>query len=219
MKRPPATRSRSASAPRLVKKSTADRILDAAEARFAQRGYDATSLADIADDVSVRTPSLYKHFASKRELYVAVLRRLLDPYFELLGRLLSVPADATQAEQNLVAVMQHYMQTPRLARLVQHAALTGDQELALLVDKWYAPLFKRATELTAPVPSLSSGARESQALALVVAFHSMMSGYVTMAPLHARLTGRDPYGKEAVDAQIDLMRRVAGELWATSRGR
>src|SRR6266508_1570764 len=96
--------------PALAPKATTDRILDAAEIRFAQRGYEATSLADIADDVEIRTPSLYKHFASKRDLYLAVLERLLDPYFELLGKLLTPPRDAREAEANLVAVVTHYMQ-------------------------------------------------------------------------------------------------------------
>ncbi len=194
----------------LLPRATTDRILDAAEIRFAQRGYEATSLADIADDVAIRTPSLYKHFASKRDLYVAVLERLLDPYFELLGRLLTVPRDADEAERNLVAVVSHYMQTPRLAQLVQHAALAGDEELELLVTRWYEPLFRRATELTAVVPFVDA----RQAFALVISFHSMMSGYVTMAPLHARLTGRDPHGTEAVGEQLAFMRALARQLWS-----
>jgi TetR/AcrR family transcriptional regulator len=205
MPRSPELARRPAPPSKPARPGTAARILDAAEAHFAQHGYDATSLADIADDVRIRAPSLYRHFASKRDLYVAVLERLLAPYFELLGRLLGVPADVTQADHNLVAVVRHYLETPRLAQLVQHAALSGDEELELLVEKWYRPLFRRAAELTPSAPA--------QALALVVAFHSMMSGYVTMAPLHARLTGRDPHGREAIAAQIELMRHLARELW------
>src|SRR5215468_7460869 len=102
-------------------RTTATRILDVAEAEFAARGYHAASLGDIADQVGIRTASLYKHFASKRALYVAVVQRLLDPYFRLLGELLVVPASAAQAERNLETVLAHYFRTPNLARLVQHA--------------------------------------------------------------------------------------------------
>jgi TetR/AcrR family transcriptional regulator len=196
--------------PSSVPRATIDRILDAAEIRFAQRGYEATSLADIADDVEIRTPSLYKHFASKRELHLAVLERLLDPYFELLGRLLTVPRDAEEAQANLVAVVTHYMQTPRLARMVQHAALAGDDELDLLVTRWYEPLFRRAAELTPVAPF----ADLRQSIALVITFHSMISGYVTLAPLHARLTGRDPLGAEALGEQLALMGALTRQLWA-----
>src|SRR5215471_15132472 len=102
--------------------STAARILDVAETEFAARGYDAASLGDIADRVGIRTASLYKHFGSKRDLYIAVVHRLLDPYFRLLGELLAVPNTAAQAERNLETVLDHYFHTPNLARLVQHAA-------------------------------------------------------------------------------------------------
>ncbi len=42
--------------------STSDRILDAAEDIFAEKGYSATSLGDVADRVGIRSPSLYNHF-------------------------------------------------------------------------------------------------------------------------------------------------------------
>jgi TetR/AcrR family transcriptional regulator len=202
-------------APRSARRtgSTSARILDAAEAHFARHGYGAASLGDIADAVRIRTPSLYKHFSNKRQLYVAVLERLLSPYFELLDRLLSVPEDAAHAERNLLIVASHYMQTPNLARLVQHAALAGDDELTLLVERWYKPLFRRAAELTPAVPWLESPGGRQQVLAVVVAFHSMMSGYVTMAALHARLTGGEPLGAQAIKTQLELMRHLVSEIW------
>ena len=159
--------------PLTVNRRSGERILDAAEVRFARSGYDATSLGDIADDVGIRTPSLYKHFESKRDLYVAVVERLLSPYFELLDRLLTVPEDAEQAEKNLFAVTRFYLETPNLARVVQHAALAGGEELELLVERWYLPLFRRATQLTETAPLLAGEAKK--ALSVVIAFHSMMS--------------------------------------------
>jgi TetR/AcrR family transcriptional regulator len=198
--------------------STATRILDAAEAHFARHGYGATSLGDIADAVRIRTPSLYKHFASKRELYIAVVERLFSPYFELLNRLMTVPEDAEHAERNLVAVAGHYMQTPNLAHLVQHAALAGGEELTLLVDRWYKPLFRRATELTPGGHWHGDAEARNRALTVVVAFHSTMSGYVTMASLHARLTGQNPLSEPAIDLQLELMRRMAAELWQAAAG-
>jgi TetR/AcrR family transcriptional regulator len=188
--------------------STSDRILDAAEKEFARKGFEATSLADIADVVRIRVPSLYKHFDSKRALFLAVLQRLLDPYVELLHKVLTVPRDAEGASDNLLLVMRHYLETPNLARLVQHAALAGGVPLRLLVDRWYRPLFQRAAEMSGGTASVGD-----PAVAVVVAFHSMMSGYVTMAGLHERLIGGDPLGDPAVAAQLVLMRRLAALLW------
>ena len=49
--------------------TTRQRILDAAEDTFAHVGYEAASLSAIADLVGIRTPSLYKHFGSKQDLF------------------------------------------------------------------------------------------------------------------------------------------------------
>lgn len=48
---------------------SADRIRIAALARFASQGYDATSLAELAGDVGIKTPSIYAHFRSKEALF------------------------------------------------------------------------------------------------------------------------------------------------------
>lgn len=54
--------------------ATPERLLDAAEQAFAQ-GYDAARLEDIAAAVGIRRPSLLYHFATKDDLYAAVVRR------------------------------------------------------------------------------------------------------------------------------------------------
>ncbi|MEI5526422.1 TetR family transcriptional regulator [Streptomyces brasiliscabiei] len=52
------------------------RILDAAVEHFAQRGFHASSLARIADDVGITQGGLLHHFRSKEDLLVQVLERM-----------------------------------------------------------------------------------------------------------------------------------------------
>ena len=47
-------------------------LLDAAALRFCARGYDGTSMRDIASDVGIKAGSIYYHFESKTELLIAV---------------------------------------------------------------------------------------------------------------------------------------------------
>lgn len=44
---------------------TRHRILDAALTLFAEKGYANVFVAEIADAVGIKAPSLYKHFGSK----------------------------------------------------------------------------------------------------------------------------------------------------------
>jgi AcrR family transcriptional regulator len=193
-------------------RSTVEKLLDAAETRFARHGYEATSLGDIAADVRIRAPSVYKHFASKRDLYEAVLQRLLDPYVALLGELLTAAESPEHAAENLQVVFDHYADTPNLARLVQYASLSGGEELELLVKRWYGPLFARAGALTAKAPRLGKKQRRD-VLTVVTLFHAMLSGLVTLAPLHARLLGEDPNGRAARASQAALLGAIARGSW------
>jgi AcrR family transcriptional regulator len=53
-------------------------ILDAAGRLFGAHGYDATPLEQIAAAAGVTKPILYRHFASKQDLYLALLDRHRD---------------------------------------------------------------------------------------------------------------------------------------------
>ncbi|MFI5715067.1 TetR/AcrR family transcriptional regulator [Nocardia sp. NPDC051750] len=59
-------------------RDTKQAILDAAVQLFVSKGFEQTSLREIADAVGITKPSLYYHFSSKLELLVAVINPLLD---------------------------------------------------------------------------------------------------------------------------------------------
>ena len=55
--------------------SRREALLDAAAAMFAAKGYDGTSIRDIAGAVGMLPGSLYYHFKSKEDLLLAVYRK------------------------------------------------------------------------------------------------------------------------------------------------
>ena len=52
--------------------------LEAAIACFWQRGYEATSVRDLADKMGISAPSLYNAYGDKHALFVQALERYLD---------------------------------------------------------------------------------------------------------------------------------------------
>src|SRR4051794_35138695 len=64
-----------ATTPRLPARERRDVILRVAGERFARDGYAATRLEDIAAAAGVTKPIVYRHFASKQALYLALLER------------------------------------------------------------------------------------------------------------------------------------------------
>ena len=80
--------------PRRRGPATAERILAAGEALFAERGYHGTTLRDVAGRVGLRIPSLYNHFPSKDALVTALVGEVVDE----IGRELVAVSAARGAE-------------------------------------------------------------------------------------------------------------------------
>ncbi|SFQ66573.1 DNA-binding transcriptional regulator, AcrR family [Amycolatopsis arida] len=62
-----------------------EQILDAATRAFARTGFAATGLDDVAAEAGVTHVILYRHFASKSELYRAVLDRACTRLADTVG--------------------------------------------------------------------------------------------------------------------------------------
>ena len=69
-------------------RDTYEEILEAAAQAFARNGYDGTSLSEIAEVVGIKTPALYYHFKSKRDLFDQVMLRRADYLNEIRLRAL-----------------------------------------------------------------------------------------------------------------------------------
>jgi AcrR family transcriptional regulator len=81
-------------------------ILDTASRAFSEGSYRGTTTAEIAREAGVTEPVLYRHFASKRELYLAVLESAWGEIREGWDRILAEtdPADGWIPKMSKVAL-------------------------------------------------------------------------------------------------------------------
>ena len=63
---------------------TQAQIMAAAERHFAERGFEATRLEDIATEVGIRRAAIFYYFADKQELYAAVLDDIFGGWTDAL---------------------------------------------------------------------------------------------------------------------------------------
>lgn len=78
-----------------------DQVLRVAEALFARAGYRGVGLREIAAQVGIRAPSLFKHFRSKQALYNAVL-------LSIFGRLNDV-AECLESDAPFTARLERFI--------------------------------------------------------------------------------------------------------------
>jgi TetR/AcrR family transcriptional regulator len=104
-------------------------ILDAAEALFAERGFDATRLEDIAERVGIRRASIVYYFKDKRELYDAVLEDVFGGLHDALAEVLVRSRTLTeQIEMGVSAWVDYVGRRPSIARLLLREVADANRE-------------------------------------------------------------------------------------------
>ena len=114
---------------------TQQAIKKAALKRFAEQGYDGTSMAAIAGDVGIKAPAIYAHFKGKTELFLELLDTVLAGE---LGHADSFLAGAGKTENILLAFLEdvgiRFEKSPDL-RFVLNAVYLPPQKLAPQMEK------------------------------------------------------------------------------------
>ena len=85
--------------------TTKIRILDEALIMFAENGYKGTNLRDLAAQLGLSKSALYKHYASKEEIWKALLDRMEAYYAERFGSENHLPDIPKSCEELLTATM------------------------------------------------------------------------------------------------------------------
>jgi AcrR family transcriptional regulator len=104
-------------------------LLDAAEEVFAEKGFTPATLDDIAHTAGYTKGAIYKHFATKEELFLAVSDRYWRRYFDNFAEVMSTSRQIGAHE--LDEIGERWRQLSR-DRGAEHAALGHEFTLYLL---------------------------------------------------------------------------------------
>jgi AcrR family transcriptional regulator len=104
-------------------------IVEAAGQLFGERGYDGTRIDEIAAAAGVTKPIVYRHFGSKRDLYLSLLDRHRD---DLAGFVASMPTEGSKEERlrSVLATWLDYVEVRSYAWKMLFRDAGGGPEIA-----------------------------------------------------------------------------------------
>ena len=131
-------------------------ILDSALAVFADRGYHASSIDDIAREAGVSKALIYEHFASKQELYAELIEHHADELFERIATAIAEAGSAGAARLAVgVDAFYSFVEDHRVAWRMLFREVT-DAEVAAVLDRVLAQVTALVAALIAEDPGASA---------------------------------------------------------------
>jgi AcrR family transcriptional regulator len=179
---------------------TRERILNAAARLFAEHGFTGASMPAIAAQSGITAGAIYRHFASKAELLLEVVKRALEALPFSFERS-SAKGDAELLPEVAARLTDPALTLLRRLSVETHAAASRDPEVNKLLSAYTETVLQRIRALLEPParvrPYDATQAPEFTARALMV----FLTGLSHMDTLHPRLVG-DQAWREFVASHV-----------------
>lgn len=180
-------------------------LLEVALPLFAERGYDGTSMAELAEAAGVTKPVLYQHFRSKRDLYVELLEEVCRSLQEQIEKA-TAAADGPRAQvrAGFAAYFRFVGEQTTAFSLLFLGVSRHDRELTAAVDR----LEESMADIISPLIDADISPEERRQLA-----HALVG--------MAEVTGRHAVTQPELlgaDGLAGTAGRLADLAWAGLRG-
>ncbi len=122
-------------------------ILRLAVSLFSQRGFVGTTTKEIAQAAGVSEAMVFRHFATKQELYSAILDHkacsgdTMNPE-AMVAEALQEKDDRKVFERLAVGALDHHECDPEFQRLLLHAALEGHELAQMFFEKFVRRVYE-----------------------------------------------------------------------------
>ena len=197
------------------------RILDSAEALFAGQGYSGTSTRQIAAEAGISIQTLQYHCGGKKNLYRAVMERVLIPVTDLVARyadkmLEQDLSDVRVFERSVARIVDELFDllqaNPNYAPLLYRQWLVHDPDLRSVEWEGPIPILGRWTEVTEAQLG-EEGLRGTSVFLITVSQAIMCWGLFVQPSFLARYMGIDADSPEFLRIMKDHAWEMIVRMW------
>ena len=185
--------------------ATRERIVSAAIAAFAEKGFEAASTRDIAERAGTDQGLVTYHFSSKDKLWRAAADRIfgdLAKQFEPIISSLEFSDPRERAREAVREYVRYVAKHPELFRFMVDEGNQSNARMRWLVDTHMKPRFEFMK--TNGVVG-ATGMKESLAPHAFYALAGAASLIFAVGPKCRRLSGLDPRKREAIEAHAEFI--------------
>jgi AcrR family transcriptional regulator len=132
---------------RMAGEERRSQILAVAVSLFSNRGFRGTTTKEIAHAAGVSEAMVFRHFATKEELYAAILDykvcsgEKFDPS-QLAAEAIKRKDDRAVFESLALEALNHYEKDPEFQRLLLHSALEKHQLAQIFFNEFVRPVYE-----------------------------------------------------------------------------
>lgn len=189
--------------------STRARLLRAGREVIENGGYRAASVMAIADRAGVAAGTLYRHFASKEELFVEVFRLVCSGEERAMRSAAAATVDGASSVERLEAVLATFAQRALRNRRLAWALIAEPVDMRVDAERLayrerYAAIVAETLRAAIAAGEIPAQDVEFTAAALVGGCGEALAG--PLSPLAAAT----PSAEEVVQALRSFVRRAAG---------
>jgi TetR/AcrR family transcriptional regulator len=184
---------------------TAELILQCAREIFLEKGFDGTSINDIADTASIHKSLIYHHFGSKENLWKAVKERIIDKTTNLSAGSLSFLCSSLRVflESYVTFRYKLYAQNPDIVRMMAWQKLETRSNAILGTSKAKLTDVKEEIERLQKMGQIRQDLKPDVVGYLITSMAS--SGFIDKAPFLKTKKGQDEYLRVIIEALLKIL--------------
>lgn len=174
------------------------KILEAAEALFAERGFTGTAVRDIANKAGVTGAMIHYYFGNKEGLYQAVLATVALKVRDTFAQIASQQDSTRERLTRLVEAYAAYVLShPNLARILYREMLAGGQHLRQMAGKYATANYTMVRD------AIAEGVRRGELRELdidlaPVSLLGMVAVFQFLRPIVSTVLGKQDYDDQFI---------------------